>query len=135
MRPGIASRQATLRQRGVAFVVVLWLMALLTILLGALAIGALAFFIRRGIVSGLTGVQTMVTRIEGEFEKGDVVRILGSDGAEFARGQVNYGRADAAKLVGRRSDEARGGVPRGYDALVTRNNVVVREAAGEGEAQ
>ncbi|MBK9375727.1 MAG: hypothetical protein IPN03_18920 [Holophagales bacterium] len=63
------------------------------------------------------------------------MRILGSDGAEFARGQVNYGRDDASRLVGRRSGEAREGVPRGYDALVTRNNVVVREAAGEEEAQ
>jgi glutamate 5-kinase len=68
-----------------------------------------------------------VTAIEGEFEKGDVVRILGSDGAEFARGQVNYSRADAERLVGRRSGEGRDGVPRGYDALVTRNNVVVRD--------
>jgi glutamate 5-kinase len=68
-----------------------------------------------------------VTAIEGEFGKGDVVRILGSDGAEFARGQVNYSRADAERLVGRRSGEARDGVPRGYDALVTRNNVVVRD--------
>jgi glutamate 5-kinase len=68
-----------------------------------------------------------VTAIEGEFDKGDVVRILGSDGAEFARGQVNYARADAERLVGHRSGEARRGVPKGYDALVTRNNVVVRE--------
>ncbi len=73
-----------------------------------------------------------VTRLEGEFEKGDVVRILGSDGAEFARGQVNYARADAARLVGHRSGEGRAGVPRGYDALVTRNNVVLLEPAARG---
>lgn len=91
---------------------------------------------RAALVSGKASLLPAgVTRIEGEFEKGDVVRILGSDGAEFARGQVNYGRADAAKLVGRRSDEARGGVPKGYDALVTRNNVVVREAAEEEEVK
>ncbi len=91
---------------------------------------------RAALVSGKASLLPAgVTRIEGEFEKGDVVRILGSDGAEFARGQVNYGRADAEKLVGRRSGEARGGVPKGYDALVTRNNVVVREAAGEEEAK
>ncbi len=70
------------------------------------------------------------TRLEGDFEKGDVVRILGSDGAEFARGQVNYARADAEKLVGHRSGETRGSTPKGYDALVTRNNVVVREGEG-----
>lgn len=83
---------------------------------------------RAALVSGKASLLPAgVTRIEGEFEKGDVVRILGSDGAEFARGQVNYGRADAGKLVGRRSGEARDPAPKGYDALVTRNNVVVRE--------
>ena len=83
---------------------------------------------RAALVSGKASLLPAgVTRIDGEFEKGDVVRILGRDGAEFARGQVNYGRADAEKLVGRRSGEAPGGVPKGYDALVTRNNVVVRE--------
>ena len=39
------------------------------------------------------------------------MRVLGSDGAEFARGQVNYARADAERLVGRRSGEARGASP------------------------
>jgi len=65
-----------------------------------------------------------VTALEGEFAKGDVVRILGPDGAELARGQVNYGRAEAEALVGRRSGEARVAA-KGYDALVTRNNVVL----------
>lgn len=87
---------------------------------------------RAALVSGKASLLPAgVTRIEGEFEKGDVVRVLGSDGAEIARGQVNYGRADAEKLVGHRSGEARAGVPKGYDALVTRNNVVVREAVRE----
>lgn len=90
---------------------------------------------RAALVSGKASLLPAgVTRIEGEFEKGDVVRVLGSDGVEFARGQVNYGRADAEKLVGHRSGEVRAGVPKGYDALVTRNNVVVREGAREEEA-
>jgi glutamate 5-kinase len=83
---------------------------------------------RTALVSGKASLLPAgVTGLEGEFEKGDVVRILGRDGAEIARGQVNYDRADAERLVGRRSGEARGGTPKGYDALVTRNNVVVRE--------
>lgn len=83
---------------------------------------------RAALVSGKASLLPAgVTGLEGDFEKGDVVRILGRDGAEIARGQVNYGRADAERLVGRRSGEARGGTPKGYDALVTRNNVVVRE--------
>jgi glutamate 5-kinase len=83
---------------------------------------------RAALVSGKASLLPAgVTALEGEFEKGDVVRILGSDGAELARGQVNYSRADAERLVGRRSGEAGGGAPKGYDALVTRDNVVVRE--------
>ena len=87
---------------------------------------------RAALVSGKASLLPAgVTALEGEFVKGDVVRILGSDGAEVARGQVNYGRADAEKLVGHRSDEATGGAPKGYDALVTRNNVVLNvEEAG-----
>ena len=85
---------------------------------------------RAALVSGKASLLPAgVTRLEGEFAMGDVVRILGSDGAEFARGQVNYGRADAELLVGRRSGEARG-APRGYDALVTRNNVVLEDGEG-----
>jgi glutamate 5-kinase len=67
-----------------------------------------------------------VTALTGEFEKGDVVSIVAPGGEEIARGIVNYGRADAEKLVGRRSGEG-APVPKGYDALVTRNNVVLLE--------
>ena len=77
-----------------------------------------------------------VTAVEGEFEKGDVVSILSPAGEEFARGIVNYGRADAERLVGRRSGEAPGGVSKGYDALVTRNNVVLVGLVGlQGSAE
>lgn len=85
---------------------------------------------RAALVSGKASLLPAgVTALEGEFEKGDVVRILDEAGAEFARGQVNWGRADAEKLVGRRSGEARV-TATGYDALVTRNNVVLRDGEG-----
>jgi len=84
---------------------------------------------RAALVSGKASLLPAgVTALEGEFGKGDVVRILGPDGAELARGQVNYGRAEAEALVGRRSGEARVAA-KGYDALVTRNNVVLSGAA------
>jgi len=84
---------------------------------------------RAALVSGKASLLPAgVTALEGEFEKGDVVRILDAEGREFARGQVNWDRADAQKLVGRRSGEARVGKA-GYDALVTRNNVVLRDGA------
>jgi glutamate 5-kinase len=85
---------------------------------------------RAALVSGKASLLPAgVTALEGEFEKGDVVRILDGAGAELARGQVNYSRAEAERLVGRRSGEVRG-VPKGYDALVTRDNVVLRDGEG-----
>lgn len=85
---------------------------------------------RAALVSGKASLLPAgVTALEGEFEKGDVVRILDGAGAELARGQVNYSRAEAERLVGRRSGEVRG-APKGYDALVTRDNVVLRDGEG-----
>lgn len=65
-----------------------------------------------------------VTRIENEFEHGDVVSILGPNGQEIARGIVNYSSSDASKLIGKHSDDiARLATSKNYDAFITRNNI------------
>jgi glutamate 5-kinase len=65
-----------------------------------------------------------ITRIENEFENGDVVSIVGPNGEEVARGIVNYSSADASKLIGRHSDDiARLATSKNYDAFITRNNI------------
>jgi len=65
-----------------------------------------------------------VTRIENEFEQGDVVSIMGPEGLEIARGIVNYSSADASKLIGKHSDDiARLATSKNYDAFITRNNI------------
>ena len=65
-----------------------------------------------------------VTRIENEFENGDVVAIVGPNGQEGARGTVNYSSADASKLIGKHSDDiARLATTKNYDAFITRNNI------------
>jgi glutamate 5-kinase len=65
-----------------------------------------------------------VTQIENEFDQGDVVAIFGPDGREVARGIVNYSSEDAAKLIGRHSDDiARIASTKNYDAFVTRDNI------------
>ena len=65
-----------------------------------------------------------VTRIENEFENGDVVSIVGPNGEEVARGIVNYSSNDASKLIGRHSDDiARLATSKNYDAFITRNNI------------
>jgi len=65
-----------------------------------------------------------ITRIENEFEPGDVVAIVSPEGTEMARGIANYSSADAAKLMGRQSaDIDRLASTRNYDAFVTRDNI------------
>jgi glutamate 5-kinase len=65
-----------------------------------------------------------VTRIEHEFEHGDVVSIVAPNGQEIARGIVNYSSADASKLIGKHSDDiARLATSKNYDAFITRNNI------------
>ena len=65
-----------------------------------------------------------VTRIENEFENGDVVSIVGPNGDEVARGIVNYSSADASKLIGKHSDDiARLATSKNFDAFITRNNI------------
>ena len=66
------------------------------------------------------------TRIEGRFERGDLVVLAGPDARPIARGLTEYADADAALIVGRRSDEHEallGYAPRA--ALVHRNHMAL----------
>jgi glutamate 5-kinase len=45
-----------------------------------------------------------VRRVEGGFEKGDCVAIVGTDGREIARGLVRYEAGHAARICGLKSD-------------------------------
>ena len=67
-----------------------------------------------------------VKRVEGDFQRGDLVVCLGADGLEVARGLSNYSAADALRLVGAKSGEiaARLGYP-GDAELVHRDNLVL----------
>ena len=46
-----------------------------------------------------------ITRVEGQFERGDTVRICNGEGQEIARGLSRYGAASLEKIRGRRSEE------------------------------
>lgn len=66
------------------------------------------------------------TRIEGGFARGDLLAIVGPDGVVLARGLAEYDAADAARIVGHRSDALAailGYAPRG--ALVHRNHMAL----------
>jgi glutamate 5-kinase len=67
-----------------------------------------------------------VLAVEGDFEQGDVVEIRDGSGRVHGRGLVNYDAVACRKLVGRHSDEIDALLGyRGYDALITRDNLVM----------
>ena len=67
-----------------------------------------------------------VLAVEGVFERGDVVEIRDRSGRVFGRGLVNYDAAAATALAGHHSLEIDAILGyRGYDALVTRDNLVL----------
>jgi glutamate 5-kinase len=69
-----------------------------------------------------------VLRVEGEFLRGDVVEIRDGSGRVFGRGVVNYDADACRALAGHHSAEIDRILGfRGYDALVTRDNLVLGE--------
>ena len=66
-----------------------------------------------------------IIEVKGEFAPGDLVRVMDQDGREVARGLVNYGQADLAKLAGHRSAEIETLLGcKGYDEVIHRDNLV-----------
>ena len=45
-----------------------------------------------------------VRRVEGNFQKGDVVALCREDGQEFARGLTNYGSEELRRIAGQPSE-------------------------------
>ncbi|MFM8989490.1 MAG: glutamate 5-kinase [Alphaproteobacteria bacterium] len=67
-----------------------------------------------------------VTRVEGSFERGDLVRVVGPDGREIARGLAAYGAAEMARIAGRRSAEIAAALGyRGRDEIIHRDDLVM----------
>lgn len=67
-----------------------------------------------------------VTRIEDNFQRGNVVDIVGPDGVTLARGLTEYTAIEAEKIIGKRSEEIEailGHAPR--SALVHRDQLVL----------
>lgn len=67
-----------------------------------------------------------VTACEGVFRRGDVIRVLGSDGMHLASGMTNYDADDVRRILGLHSDQIVGTLGYGYgDELIHRNNLVL----------
>lgn len=67
-----------------------------------------------------------VIAVEGSFDKGDVVEIHDGSRRVRGRGMVNYDADACRKLAGKQSDEIDAILGyRGYDAIITRDNLVM----------
>ena len=67
-----------------------------------------------------------ITGVAGEFDVGDVISVFDENGAEFAKGMVNYSSADCAKILGCQSEDIAkklGG--KNYDEVIHRDNIVI----------
>ncbi len=88
--------------------------------------------VRALVADGKSLLPIGVARVAGSFERGEAVRCVGPDGRELARGHVNYGSADAARIVGRPSSEIEAIL--GYvdePELIHRDNLVVTEMGSD----
>jgi glutamate 5-kinase len=67
-----------------------------------------------------------IVRVEGDFERGDVVAVRKSDGVQIARGLSNYAAEDVRRILGKRTREVREILAEGaYDEVVHRDNLVI----------
>jgi glutamate 5-kinase len=69
---------------------------------GSLSLDPGAMKVLQGAGSSLLPVG--VTRVEGEFERGDLVVCFGPGGEELARGLVNYSAAESRRIIGHASN-------------------------------
>lgn len=67
-----------------------------------------------------------VSAVAGDFRRGDVVRLFGSDGQEIGRGLAEYSSEESTKLVGCNSSEIENVIGyRGRDVMVHRDELVL----------
>jgi glutamate 5-kinase len=90
---------------------------------GALTLDAGAL---KALLSGKSLLPAGVTRVDGQFERGDAVRVLAPDGREVARGLSAYSAGDARRIRGHKSGEIETILGyRGRDEIIHRDDLVL----------
>jgi glutamate 5-kinase len=80
----------------------------------------------RALAAGKSLLPAGVRSVEGAFERGVCLRVLGPDGREIARGLSAYSAAEAAAIAGRSSAEIEACLGfRGPDELIHRDDLVL----------
>ncbi len=82
----------------------------------------------KALLSGKSLLPAGVTRVEGAFDRGDAVIIRSREGREVGRGLAAYPKADAVRIIGRRSSE----IPAilgfsGRDELIHRDDMALNK--------
>ena len=66
-----------------------------------------------------------ITRIDGKFDRGDLVKVVDPKGIELGRGLSDYNSTEAAKIAGCKSSEIQGILGyRGRDSVIHADNLV-----------
>jgi glutamate 5-kinase len=76
-------------------------------------------------VRGKSLLPAGIVEVEGQFERGDTIRILGPNQEPVARGIVRYPSADLARIAGLRSDEIAGRLGYDYGAVAVHRNDLI----------
>jgi glutamate 5-kinase len=80
----------------------------------------------RALATGSSLLPAGVRQVDGSFNRGDAVLVLGPDGARLAQGLSAYGSEDAALIAGNRSDKIEEILGwRGRDELIHRDDLVL----------
>ena len=81
----------------------------------------------RALRSGKSLLPAGCVAVEGHFERGDTLRILGPEGEDLGRGLVAFDHADAAAILGRRTHEIEAILGyTGRKELIHRDHMVLR---------
>ena len=83
----------------------------------------------RALASGRSLLPAGVTAVDGQFERGDAVRVVASDGRELGRGLIAYA-ADEARLIAGRQSQSIADVLgyRGRDEIIHRDDLVLMDS-------
>ncbi len=80
----------------------------------------------RALAQGRSLLPAGVRGLDGAFDRGDAVEVAGPDGVCLARGLSAYSSADAARIIGHRSEEIEAILGwRGRDELIHRDDLVL----------
>ena len=80
----------------------------------------------RALAAGRSLLPAGVRALDGSFQRGDAVEVVGPDNLALARGLSAYGSLDAQRIIGHRSDDIEAILGwRGRDELIHRDDLVL----------